>query len=57
MTVLAPALPTRVMKARRERTCPICRGPIHVGQVIAKCGMWVYAKCLIGHRHQITPKE
>jgi hypothetical protein len=59
--ILAPALPTRVMKARRESTCPICRGHVHVGQVIAKCGgMWMHARCLIGHRHaidQLTHQE
>jgi hypothetical protein len=53
----APVLPTRVMRARRAGTCPLCKGPIHVGQVIAKCGVWMHASCLIGHRHELAPKE
>jgi hypothetical protein len=39
------------MKARRETTCPLCRAPIHVGQLIAKCGVWAHAQCVIGHHH------
>lgn len=54
-----PALATRVMKARHESTCPNCKGPIRVGQVIAKCagGLWQHATCLIGHRHTYQPPE
>ena len=43
---------SRVMKARREGTCPICRGPILVGQLIAKCGVWAHAQCVVDHQHQ-----
>lgn len=54
----APALPVKVRKARRSSTCPVCKGPIRVGQLIASCGgLWMCAACLIGHRHQLAPKE
>lgn len=43
-------LADRVMKARRESTCPSCRGPIRVGQLIARCGVWMHAACLIEHQ-------
>jgi hypothetical protein len=33
------------MRARRLSTCPICRGPILVGQQIGKLGTWQH----IGH--------
>jgi hypothetical protein len=50
-----PVLATRVRKARRESTCPACRGPIRVGQLIARCpgGLWQHASCFIGHAHQL----
>lgn len=38
-------LATRTMKARRASTCPVCHGPILVGQQIAKAGQWQH----IGH--------
>lgn len=44
-------LATRVMRARRETICPLCRAPIHVGQLIAKCGLWAHAACIITHQH------
>jgi hypothetical protein len=49
-----PVLATRVRKARFESTCPTCRGPILVSQLIAKCagGLWQHASCFIGHAHQ-----
>jgi hypothetical protein len=40
-------LATRVMRARRESTCPVCRGPIRVGQQIAKCGTWQHVQHVI----------
>jgi hypothetical protein len=38
-----PVLADRVMRARRESTCPTCRGPIHIGHQIARCpgGLWI----------------
>jgi hypothetical protein len=50
-------LATRVMKARRETTCPLCRGPIKVGQLIAKCGVWAHAQCVIDYSHTTEPEE
>ena len=44
----APAkLATRVMRARRESTCPVCRAPIHVGQQIAKLGIWQHIEHIV----------
>lgn len=31
-------LADRVMKARKESTCPLCSGPVRVGQYIARTG-------------------
>jgi hypothetical protein len=45
-------LATRTRKARRPGTCPLCRGPIQVGQRIAKLGYWVHAQCVIDHQHE-----
>jgi hypothetical protein len=38
---------TRVMKARRTSTCSLCRGPIKLGQKIAKSGIWAHVECII----------
>jgi hypothetical protein len=53
-----PVLADRVMKARRESTCPACRGPVRVGNPIARCPgrQWLHLSCYIasgGHRHHI----
>jgi hypothetical protein len=48
---------TRTMKARRESTCPLCRGPIRVGQLIARCGFWAHAACVIRHQHPASTEE
>ena len=38
----------RVMKARKESTCPLCRRPVHIGQTIARTGgTWQHASCLV----------
>ena len=52
--VTAPArLATRVMRARRESMCPICRCPIRVGAQIAKLGgMWQCVGHVIERQHQ-----
>jgi hypothetical protein len=48
-------LADRVMKARKTSTCPLCNGPISVGQRIARTGTtWQHASCLI---RSITEKE
>jgi hypothetical protein len=51
-----PVLATNVRKARFQSTCPTCRGPVLVGQQIARCsgGLWQHASCYLaggGHRH------
>ena len=46
-----PLLASRVMKARRAGTCPICRGPIRVGDLIAKTVKWAHAGCVIARRY------
>lgn len=43
---------TRVMKARRTSTCPVCKEAIKVGQLIAKAGIWQHATCLIAVRKE-----
>jgi hypothetical protein len=48
---MAAYLASRVMKARRESVCPDCKMPIRPGQLIAKCGTWMHATCLIRHQH------
>jgi hypothetical protein len=51
-------LADRTMRARREGTCPVCHGPILVGQPIARCPgrVWMHASCYVahgGHRHHV----
>lgn len=51
MTTPRLPLADRVMKARRESTCPACVAPIRVGQRIAHCGdAWVHVPCAVGRR-------
>ncbi len=43
------ALATRTRKARRSSTCPACREPIHVSQMIARLvspPAWVHVRCV-----------
>jgi hypothetical protein len=35
------------MRARRASTCPACRGPIHVGELIGKTGFWQHVAHII----------
>jgi hypothetical protein len=44
-------LATRVMRARRPGTCPLCRGPIQVRESIAKIGFWAHTQCVIDRQH------
>jgi hypothetical protein len=53
----APARASRVMKARRESLCLLCWQPIRVGQLIAKCGVWAHAQCVIDHQHMTSTDE
>jgi hypothetical protein len=43
---------SRVMKARHESECPVCRQPIRIGQLIAQTGFWQHAACLIDRQHE-----
>lgn len=43
------ALATRVMKARRRGVCPSCRGPVQIGQRIARLTdppAWIHLACV-----------
>jgi hypothetical protein len=43
------ALATRTMKARHNSTCPSCRGPVLIGQQIARLAdppAWVHVRCV-----------
>jgi hypothetical protein len=58
MTILVPALPVKVRKARFESMCPLCRYPVKPGQQIASCGgLWLHVGCFIGHRHNIDQPQ
>jgi hypothetical protein len=46
----SPQLASRVMKARRQSTCPLCQGPVRVGDLIAKTVKWAHAGCIIANR-------
>jgi hypothetical protein len=50
----APALASRVMKARRESMCPTCQAPIRVGQQIAKRGYWQHIEHVIERNRTST---
>ena len=52
-TVLA----SRVMKARRESMCPECKGPVRVGELIARCGYWMHVACLIERNRSTEGKR
>lgn len=45
-------LATRVMKARRTGTCPLCRGPIQRGESIAKIGFWAHTQCVVDRQRE-----
>lgn len=49
-----PVLADRVCKARRASTCPLCRGPVRVGHLIARMGpgCWVHAACLTARNRE-----
>jgi hypothetical protein len=47
---------SRARKARRAGRCPLCRGPVLIGQRIARLGLsWVHARCAIA-RIRWAPK-
>lgn len=52
-----PLLASRVMKARRAGTCPLCRGPIRVGEQIAKTVRWAHAGCVVAALYKTSTKE
>lgn len=38
----------RTRKARRNSTCPLCRGAVRIGQPIAMLGRtWVHTTCAV----------
>ena len=43
----APGLASRIMRARRTSTCPVCRCPILVGMQIAKRGYWQHIEHVV----------
>jgi hypothetical protein len=45
-----PVVADRVMRARRSSICPDCQEPIKPGQLIARRGYWMHARCLIDHQ-------
>lgn len=49
-------LADRVRKARRQTWCVICKRPILVGQLIARTGTWVHARCAT-RRHEAGRRE
>jgi hypothetical protein len=49
MTADRLSLATRTMKARRASWCSTCRGPVSVGQTIARLTSppaWVHVRCV-----------
>jgi hypothetical protein len=46
----------RVMKATRSSTCPICRGPVEVGQQITSRdrGPWQHIEHVIERQHNAS---
>jgi hypothetical protein len=41
-------LAQRTRKARRSSWCPLCRGPVRIGQYIARLGLtWVHTTCVV----------
>ena len=53
----AQELASRVMKARHESICLICYRLIKPGDLIAKTGAWVHARCAIDRQHHDSTKE
>jgi hypothetical protein len=38
----------RTRKARRNSRCALCRGPVSIGQYIARLGLtWVHTTCAV----------
>lgn len=45
----------RVMKARGESVCPMCRGPVRVGQQIGRTPVgWSHVRCIIAAAQKIA---
>ena len=51
----SPLLASRVKKARRAGTCPLCRGPVRVGDSIALTVRWAHTGCVIANRFYGPP--
>jgi hypothetical protein len=52
-----PMLASRVMKARRPGTCPLCQGPIRIGDSIAKTVKWAHTGCVVASLYNTSTKE
>jgi hypothetical protein len=48
----APIVAERVMKARRQSVCPICRRLIRPGDQIAKLGRWQHVEHVLDRQRQ-----
>ena len=60
MGLTPPARAVRVMKARGQSVCGICRTTIIEGQQIGKTsdtGQWVHTACLIRRQPMIGPSS
>jgi len=43
-------LASRVRKARRPGTCPLCQEPIFIGQLIGRTVAWSHVLCVLRER-------
>jgi hypothetical protein len=54
----APVLASRVMKARHAGRCPVCRGPVRVGDQIARAGkVWQHVEHVIERNRTASTEE
>jgi hypothetical protein len=48
--VTGQLLASRVRKARRPGTCPLCQEPIFIGQLIGRTVAWSHVLCVLRER-------
>lgn len=53
----APRLASRVMRARRESVCPLCREPVRIGQLIALTTKWAHAGCVVASLYKTSGED
>ncbi len=46
----AQLLASRVRKARRASTCPLCLEPVLIGQLIGRTVTWAHVSCILRER-------